>query len=617
MTQIHLRHARQALAATFWLATMAGVAPASSAAPPTAEPALRAMQRLKDSSLPGVAIRGTGSSGTFNHVAMDAGDMSIPLPDGRVLLATRERLAEDRGMGRKSWIGTFNDEPGSIVVFSKVKGVTTGFITYGAETWEVMPGKGGQHMLYRVDDSKLSAEDTVLMPGVGDSDVVAASDYGADSAYTEATTSGYVHDLLVVYTPKVRSMYGQATLESMVQNAVQLANQAYQNSRIGITLNLVGLQEIAYVESGKIDTTLADLQGGSDGKMDSVHRLRDTVGADVVSLVAEDSSTCGIAWSMRTESASNAATAFNVVKPSCLSQHSLAHEIAHNQGSMHDRDSTTNLGVFPYSYGFRRCVSDGTGFRTVMGYTCSGAKRVAWFSNPNVYYNGYATGISYESRPSTSADNARSMNNTADTVAAFRSGGGSAVAPTAPPPPSALSATSSSSSSVMVRWSDNSASETGFNLARSTDGVNFTEIATLGVNTTSFSNNGLAPSTTYYYRVRAYNSAGNSAYSNTDSVRMQDATLAVPTAPTRLSSTVVSSSALLLRWTDNSSNETGFRLFRSTNGVDFVRIATLGAGTTSYSNTGLNARTTYYYTVRAYNSNGVSPYSNTASARTL
>jgi hypothetical protein len=552
----------------------------------------------------------------FNHEAMNAGDLSIPLPDGRVLQARRERVAEDRGKGHKSWVGTFIDEPGSIVVFSTVKGATTGFITYGAETWEVMPGKAGQHVLYRVDDSKLSAEDAVLVPDVTDSDLAAVSDYGADSAFTEATTSGYVHDLLVVYTPKVRSMYGQATLESMVQNAVQLANQAYQNSRIGITLNLVGLQEIAYVESGKIDTTLADLQGGSDGKMDSVHRLRDTVGADVVSLVAEDSSTCGIAWSMRTESASNAATAFNVVKPSCLSQHSLAHEIGHNQGSMHDRDSTTNLGVFPYSYGFRRCVSDGTGFRTVMGYSCTGAKRVAWFSNPNVYYNGYAMGVSYESRPTSSADNARSMNNTADTVAAFRSGGSSTVAPTAPPPPSSLSATSATSSSVMVRWSDNSANETGFNLARSTDGVNFTEIATLGADTTSFSNNGLAPSTTYYYRVRAYNSAGNSAYSNTDSVRMQDATLALPAAPTALSSTVVSSSALLLRWTDNSSNETGFRLFRSTNGVDFVRIATLGAGTTSYSNTGLNARTTYYYKVRAYNSNGASPYSNTASART-
>jgi hypothetical protein len=552
----------------------------------------------------------------FNHDAMNAGDLSIPLPDGRVLQAKRERVAEDRGKGRKSWVGTFIDEPGSIIVFSTVKGATTGFITYGAETWEVMPGKQGLHVLYRVDDSRLSDEDTVLIPDVADSDLVDASDYGADSASTDATTSGYVHDLLVVYTPKVRSMFGQATLESMIQNAVQMANQAYQNSKIGITLNLVGLQEIAYVETGKIDNSLAHLQGTSDGKMDSVHKLRDSVGADVVSLVAEDSSTCGIAWSMRTESASNAATAFNVIKPSCLSQHSLAHEIGHNQGSMHDRESTSNLGVFPYSYGFRRCVSDGTGFRTVMGYTCSGAKRVAWFSNPNVNYNGYPTGVSYESKPSTSADNARSMNNTADTVAAFRSGGGSTIAPTAPPAPSSLTVTATSSTSVTVRWSDNSADETGFKVARSTDGVNFTEVATLGAGTTSYSNNGLAALTTYYYRVRAYNSAGNSGYSNTASAKTPDATLSKPAAPTSLSGTASSSSAVTLRWTDNSGNETGFKLFRSTNGVDYTLLATLGADTTSHTNTGLKALTTYYYKVRAYNSAGSSAYSNTASAKT-
>jgi hypothetical protein len=610
-----LQTSRHTNAVAILVASLAGVSTNGLAAPPTVEPALRAMQNLNNYSLPGVAIQGTGFSGTFNHAAMNASDLSIPLPDGRELHAQRERIAEDRGRGHKSWIGTFIDEPGSIAVFSTVRGVTTGFITYGAETWEIMPGEAGQHVLYRVDESKLSAEDTVLVPDVTDSDLVAVGDYGADSASTEATTSGYVHDLLVVYTPKVRSMYGQATLESMVQNAVQLANQAYQNSRIGITLNLVGLQEIAYVESGKIDTTLADLQGGSDGKMDSVHRLRDSVGADVVSLVAEDSSICGIAWSMRTESASNSATAFNVVKPGCLSQHSLAHEIGHNQGSMHDRDSTTNVGVFPYSYGFRRCMSDGTGFRTVMSYSCTGAKRVAWFSNPNVYYNGYAMGIPYESKPASSADNARSMNNTADTVAAFRSGGGSTVAPSTPPAPSSLSATATSSSSVTLRWSDNSADETGFKVASSTDGVNFAEVATLGAGTTSFSNNGLAALTTYHYRVRAYNSAGNSAYSNTASVKTPDATLSKPAAPSSLSGTA-SSSTVTVRWTDNSGNETGFKLYRSTNGVDFMWITTLGANATSYSNSGLKALTTYFYKVRAYNSAGGSAYSNTASAKT-
>ena len=180
-------------------------------------------------------------------------------------------------------------------------------------------------------------------------------------------------DLLVVYTPAARVAYGQATLASMIQNAVAMANQAYLNSKVAVTLNLVGLQEISYTESG-LSNSLDYLRGTNDGKMDSVHQLRNSVGADVVTLVSEDSGGCGIARVMTTVSNAFAPEAFNVVKTSCLSQHSLAHEVGHNMGNKHDRESTTDTGAYPYSYGFRRCTSDGTGFRTVMSYSCTGAK---------------------------------------------------------------------------------------------------------------------------------------------------------------------------------------------------------------------------------------------------
>lgn len=608
------RPIRCAVVTALCLTGFVGFSSDSVAASPRAEPALKALQRLNDLSLPAVAKAGTGSVGAFNLKAMDAADLSVTLADGRALLAQRQRVAEDKARGRKSWVGTFPDQPGSLAVFSTVKGVTTGFFTYGAETWELMPGKAGTHVLYRVDDSKLPQSEPVL--GVADaveSDSGSTADFGAGAATTDAMTGGYVHDLLVVYTPAARAAYGQAALESMIQNAVQAANQAYLNSSIGITLNLVGLQEIAYVESGNMQTSLYDLQGTADGKMDAVHKLRDTVGADVVSLISQDSSSCGIAWAMRGEYAGFAANSFNVVKPSCLSQHSLAHEVGHNQGNMHDRASTTNLGAFAYSYGFRRCMSDGTGFRTVMSYSCTGASRVAWFSNPNAYYNGFATGIAYETDAANSADNARSMNNTADTVAAFRIGG-STVTATAPTAPASLSVTAASSSSLIVRWSDTSGNETGFKVARSLNGVDFTEIATLGAGTTSYANSGLTALTTFYYRVRAYNSAGNSAYSNTASARTL--TLTQPSAPTSLTATATSRSSVALRWADTSTNETGFKVARSTNGTSFLDVATLGAGSTSYSNSGLVPLTRYYYRVRAYNSAGNSANSNSVLVKT-
>ena len=72
---------------------------------------------------------------------------------------------------------------------------------------------------------------------------------------------------------------------------------------------------------------------------------------------------------------------------------------------------------------------------------------------------------------------------------------------------------------MLLNWTDNSATETGFRIERSpvTD-TNFTEIATVGANTTSFTDSGLSEATRYYYRVRAYNAYTTSAYSNEKSV---------------------------------------------------------------------------------------------------
>ncbi|MCH6256115.1 fibronectin type III domain-containing protein [Puniceicoccaceae bacterium K14] len=90
-----------------------------------------------------------------------------------------------------------------------------------------------------------------------------------------------------------------------------------------------------------------------------------------------------------------------------------------------------------------------------------------------------------------------------------------------------------------------------------------------------------------------------------------------PNAPTSLSATTVSSSQINLSWTDNSNIETGFEIDRKTgSGGTYSQIATPGANTTSFSNTGLSASTNYVYRVRATNSNGDSSNSNEASATT-
>lgn len=86
-------------------------------------------------------------------------------------------------------------------------------------------------------------------------------------------------------------------------------------------------------------------------------------------------------------------------------------------------------------------------------------------------------------------------------------------------------------------------------------------------------------------------------------------------APSALSATAVSSSQINLSWNDNSGNESGFRIERSTGG-GFSTIATVAANTTSYQNSGLTASTTYAYRIIAYNGSGDSSPSNQNSATT-
>ena len=192
--------------------------------------------------------------------------------------------------------------------------------------------------------------------------------------------------------------------------------------------------------------------------------------------------------------------------------------------------------------------------------------------------------------------------------------GGPASATTQPAPasPSGLAATTLSSSKIQLAWTDNATNEAGFKLERSTDGINFAQVAVLLANTASYTNTNLNASTTHSYRIRAFEGPNNSAYSNTAAATTQ----AGPAAPANLAATAVSSSRVNLTWSDNSSNEAGFRMERSTDGVNFALAASLTANGTSYSNTNLPAGTAYTFRIRAYDGPNNSAWSNTASATT-
>lgn len=181
--------------------------------------------------------------------------------------------------------------------------------------------------------------------------------------------------------------------------------------------------------------------------------------------------------------------------------------------------------------------------------------------------------------------------------------------------PTGLGAIAVSSAIIDLAWTDNSTDEDGFNVERSTDGINFIFVGTTGANTTSYSDPGLEATTEYYYRVSAFNAAGTSSPTN-----IANATTLTPpqppAAPSGLSAISISSSAIDLSWNDQSVNEDNFNIERSADGINFSTLITLGPDITSYSDNGLTASTIYYYRINASNGGGTSDFSNVASATT-
>jgi hypothetical protein len=179
--------------------------------------------------------------------------------------------------------------------------------------------------------------------------------------------------------------------------------------------------------------------------------------------------------------------------------------------------------------------------------------------------------------------------------------------------PSSLTASAASTSRIDLSWRDNSGNESGFRIERKIGSGSWSQIDTVGANVTAFSDTGLSASTTYTYRVRAYNDGGVSAYSNETSATTAQAR---PAAPSKLTAAAASTSRIDLSWRDNSGNESGFRIERKTGSGGWSQIATVDANVTDYADSGLSTLTTYTYRIRAYNAAGASAYSNEMSAET-
>ncbi len=225
-------------------------------------------------------------------------------------------------------------------------------------------------------------------------DAIDFSNQQAQISSMNSTNSNSV-DLLVVTTDAATAFAGgSALLKQSIEAAVSDTNISFDNSGVGLQINLVKVESTNYTETNNIVTDHTRLQVLNDGFLDEVHDLRDQYSADLVMLVVgEGDNFCGYAgWGYNGQSLLPQ-FGFSVLAEYCISTTVFAHELGHNFGLQHDRFINNSGGYLPYGHGY---TAPSESWFTIMAYpdgcnfNCFPLNR---WSNPVQQFAGEALGI--------------------------------------------------------------------------------------------------------------------------------------------------------------------------------------------------------------------------------
>jgi hypothetical protein len=355
---------------------------------------------------------------------------SLVMPDKEKLLIVKSRQVQMQSA--VVWIGTIAGDPRSAVTLSAGKSSVVGTIAssrgplYRLRLW-----KRDLHVVERVDPTKFPDESTPRS-NAGQPRAHAA---GSNTGSGACTDSGEQIDVMVAYTDDARVQApGTEQMQLKVYEAIQQTNESYIKSGIAPRLRLVHLVEVDYQETGNIDTDLDALLNNNNLALGGLHALRDLHRADVVVLITETSSDRGKSTIMETVSHDFEDRAFAVVRrDTATTLFTFAHELGHIMSARHDTLDDQTPGERPYAYNHAHAQPHPTTasvapWRTIMATNkpCDKERtpapenkpvyctRLLQWSNPVVDWYGDATGVE------NLEDNARTLNNTACTVANFR-----------------------------------------------------------------------------------------------------------------------------------------------------------------------------------------------------
>ncbi|OUM30531.1 hypothetical protein B8W72_17295 [Pseudomonas putida] len=304
-------------------------------------------------------------------------ELAVKLPEEGVVRFNLKRSSDVAGMS--GWIGDLpsdrkqrfpspdevNFDPFNWISLVRDGDQVVGDIHFKGQLYRLEPIGAGQHVLIKVDESKMAPEGDPIL--ASNPSWVGRTGKSAPSAHSTIRVMFVTTNERRTHSPQYRA--------ELVQ-ALQNANQYLINTRVAITYELAGLFDPNYSESGKNQWAMLQEMANTNsalGRMIAPERERS--GADLVSLYNTESSICGNAYGW-----SKKETGFSTI--SCTV--AVAHELGHNLGGGHGLEG--NDPEKSYNHGYRHYSPN---FHTIQ-VTSHGA--VPYFSNPRLTYQGVAMG---------------------------------------------------------------------------------------------------------------------------------------------------------------------------------------------------------------------------------
>src|SRR5262245_2707472 len=347
-------------------------------------------------------------------------EVRLPFGEGRFITLRREgsTLRED---GSISWFGEVEETGERALLMVWDKALLTGYFAYKGTVFAVESLGGGVHAfaelnrgqqlpdhpdpVARRDSDRVRGADKPTRPSAPiEPDVPAFTD--ADRKALEA--KNITIDVMILYTESVAKRYIRNPAALLALD-IEEANESFKDSGLGnIRLRLVHTEAVNY--DATTDDQFTHLYAMVDGlgPFKAVRKLRDEKRADIVGLIIDNPTGCGLSTRVRPDSDE----AFFVVHHACATTTmSIAHEIGHILGIRHDRFVDQGNTPFAYGHGY----VNGTKWRDIMSYNegCGGCPRIPYWSNPRIAYKGEPTGTN-------AADSARVILELAERVSKFR-----------------------------------------------------------------------------------------------------------------------------------------------------------------------------------------------------